>query len=82
MSTTQFTLDGEYIEVNLLLKLVGLCDSGGAGKMLVAEGQVQVDGQVETRKTAKIRAGQRVRCGDVEILVVADPSGSPDGRAK
>ncbi len=82
MSTTQFTLDGEYIEVNLLLKLVGLCDSGGAGKMLVAEGLVKVDGQIETRKTAKIRAGQRVRCGDVEILVVADPSNNPDGRIK
>ncbi len=82
MSTTQFTLDGEYIEVNLLLKLVGLCDSGGAGKMLVAEGLVKVDGQVETRKTAKIRAGQRVCCDDVEILVVADPSNSPDGRIK
>lgn len=82
MSTTPFTLDGEYIEVNLLLKLVGLCDSGGAGKMLVAEGLVKVDGQVETRKTAKIRAGQRVDCNGVEILVVADPSGHPDGRAK
>ena len=82
MSTTPFTLDGEYIEVNLLLKLVGLCDSGGAGKMLVAEGLVKVDGQVETRKTAKIRAGQRVDCNGVEILVVADPSGNPDGRAK
>lgn len=82
MSTTEFTLEGEYIEVNLLLKLVGLCDSGGAGKMLVAAGEVSVDGAVESRKTAKIRAGQVVTCGDVAIHVVADPSGNPDGRAK
>jgi ribosome-associated protein len=82
MSTTEFTLDGEYIEVNLLLKLVGVCDSGGAGKMLVANGEVFVDGVAETRKTAKIRAGQKVCCGDVEILVVADPKGGADGRVK
>lgn len=82
MSKTEFTLEGEYIEVNLLLKLVGICDSGGAGKMLVANGEVSVDGVPETRKTAKIRAGQTVTCGDVEILVVADPSGNADGRVK
>ena len=70
MSIIRFPLDGEYIEVNQLLKLAGLCNSGGEGKMLVADGQVEVDGQLETRKTAKIRAGQRVRCGDVEIILV------------
>lgn len=82
MSATTFTLEGEYIEVNLLLKLVGICDSGGAGKVLVANGEVSVDGVPESRKTAKIRAGQKVSCGGIEILVVADPSGNPDGRAK
>jgi len=82
MPTTEFTLDGEYIEVNLLLKLVGVCDSGGAGKMLVANGEVSVDGALESRKTAKIRAGQKVKCGDIEILVVADPKGGVDGRVR
>lgn len=80
MNTLEFTLDGDYIEVNLLLKLVGICDSGGAGKALVADGQVRVDGQPETRKTAKIRAGQVVSCGDTEISVLADPSARIDTR--
>ncbi|CAM2151442.1 ribosome-associated protein [Pararobbsia alpina] len=71
MPNVEFTLEGEYVEVNQLLKLVGLCDSGGAGKMLVAEGLVKVDRKVETRKTAKIRAGQVVMCGDVRIEVKA-----------
>ena len=62
----------EFVELNQLLKLVGLCDSGGAGKQLVASGAVRVDGAVELRKTAKIRAGQRVQVGDVEILVAAE----------
>ena len=73
MQATQaidFELDRDYIELNQLLKLAGLCDSGGAGKQLVASGAVRVDGAVELRKTAKIRAGQRVRVGEVEVRVV------------
>ena len=71
MQKLSFTLDGEYVEVNQLLKLVGLCDSGGAGKVIVANGGVKVDGQQELRKTAKIRAGQVVTLGDVSIKVQA-----------
>jgi ribosome-associated protein len=69
METTEFKLVGEYVELNQLLKLVGVCDSGGAGKALVAEGKVQVDGMTESRKTAKIRAGQVVTCGAFRIQV-------------
>lgn len=71
MQNLDFTLDGEYVELNQLLKLVGLCDSGGAGKALVASGDVSVDGKVELRKTCKIRVGQRVSLGDVRIRVLA-----------
>lgn len=70
MQTVEFDLEGEYVELNQLLKLAGLCDSGGAGKQIVASGAVSVDGAVELRKTAKIRAGQVVRLDDVEIRVV------------
>ena len=69
MQKLSFELDGEFVELNQLLKLVGLCDSGGAGKMIVASGQVKVDGKQESRKTAKIRSGQRVTVGDVQITV-------------
>ncbi|QGW65857.1 RNA-binding S4 domain-containing protein [Lysobacter soli] len=61
--------DHDHVELNQLLKLVGLCDSGGAGKAIVASGAVTVDGEVELRKTAKIRAGQTVVLDDVEIRV-------------
>jgi len=75
METLEFQLNSEFIELNQLLKLVGVCDSGGAGKALVAEGVVAVDGQIELRKTAKIRAGQRVTLGDVQIVVLSAPVG-------
>jgi ribosome-associated protein len=71
MQTVEFTLNGEYVELNQLLKLAGICDSGGAGKMLVAGGDVKVDGKTELRKTCKIRGGQVVTLGDVRITVHA-----------
>jgi ribosome-associated protein len=66
-----FVLSGEFVELNQLLKLVGVCDSGGAGKALVASGAVRVDGQRELRKTCKIRAGQTVQIADLRIEVIA-----------
>jgi ribosome-associated protein len=71
MPQVRFDLDRDHVELNQLLKLAGICDSGGAGKALVARGAVTVDGTVELRKTCKIRAGQRVRVGDIEIEVAA-----------
>ncbi|WP_426176133.1 RNA-binding S4 domain-containing protein [Massilia sp. TWR1-2-2] len=76
MQKLTFELNSEFVEVNQLLKLSGLVDSGGAGKNLVASGAVSVDGKKELRKTAKIRAGQTVSVGDVRISVIA---GNADG---
>ncbi|MGV3637920.1 MAG: RNA-binding S4 domain-containing protein [Flavobacteriales bacterium] len=67
----RFEVEGDHVELNQLLKLAGFCASGGEGKHLVAAGLVQVDGQVELRKTCKIRPGQRVRYADHVVEVVA-----------
>ncbi len=72
MQETQFRLEGDYIELNQLLKLEGVVDSGGAGKQLVASGAVRVDGVVELRKTCKVRAGQVVELDGVRIVVSAE----------
>ena len=69
--TIEFPLERDHIELHHLLKLTGVCDSGGAGKAMVASGAVTVDGVVELRKTCKIRDGQVLRAGDVEIRVAA-----------
>lgn len=71
MQELEFVLQQDHVELNQLLKLVGLCDSGGSGKLLVASGRVRVDGKKELRKTCKIRAGQRVQYGQLLILVLA-----------
>ncbi|HWU34291.1 MAG TPA: RNA-binding S4 domain-containing protein [Methylovorus sp.] len=67
----EFTLKGEFIELCNLLKLTGIADSGGQGKAMVADGLATVDGKPESRKTAKIRAGQVVECMGQTIQVMA-----------
>lgn len=71
MALHTFHLDREFIELNVLLKLLAIASSGGAAKAMVAEGLVTVDGELETRKTRKLRVGQVVCVGDDEIHVVA-----------
>ena len=71
MQILDFELDREHVELNQLLKLIGVVDSGGAGKALVASGAVRVDGVVELRKTCKIREGQVVALDGIEIHVRA-----------
>ena len=72
-----FELERDYIELNQLLKVTGISDSGGAGKALVASGAVAVDGATEHRKTCKIRHGQVVTLEGVEIHVAGMPNPHP-----
>jgi ribosome-associated protein len=71
MQIIPFELRGEFITLDRLLKATGVAPSGGAAKAMVAEGRVQVDGQDEMRKTAKLRAGQVVSLTGVRIQVLA-----------
>ncbi|KQW44605.1 MULTISPECIES: RNA-binding S4 domain-containing protein [unclassified Roseateles] len=68
-------LRGEFIELDKLLKATGLADSGGRARVLIAAGEVSVDGQVELRKTAKIRAGQVVDFAGQRVRVLPGPGG-------
>ena len=69
MTIHRFPLQGEFIELNVLLKLLGLALSGGTAKALVAGGAVTVDGITETRIRRKLRAGQVVRLADEEVRI-------------
>lgn len=65
-----FNLDGhEFIELNNLLKVTGLCHSGGMAKMVIADGAVLVDGNTETRKRCKIRSGQTITFEETNVTV-------------
>jgi ribosome-associated protein len=70
MQATEYHITTEFIELNQLLKLCGIAESGGAGGAIVSEGNVMVDGQPELRKRCKIRPGQVVQLGDAQITVL------------
>ncbi len=68
---SEFSLSGRpFVELCNLLKLKGLCDSGGVAKAVIGLGQVKVNGAVESRKRCKILAGQTVEFRGKTILVV------------
>ncbi len=71
MKPIHIEINHEFIRLCDLLKIAGLADSGAQGKHLVADGLVTVDGQAESRKTAKIRPGQTVQCHGKQIHVAA-----------
>ena len=72
MTTQRFPLKGEFVELNVLLKLLALAPSGGAAKAMITGGAVSVDGLTETRIRRKLRDGNRVRVADAEVLVTAE----------
>lgn len=71
MSIT-FAVRGEYIQLDQLLKATGLCDSGGLAHAMIADGLAMVDGQVDTRKRAKLRPGQVVSFAGETVELVAE----------
>ncbi|MGM3226830.1 ribosome-associated protein YbcJ [Dickeya zeae] len=60
-----------HVELCDLLKLQGWSESGAAAKQVIADGEVTVDGQIETRKRCKIVAGQVVKFGSESVTVQA-----------
>ena len=67
-----YQLTEAYIELYKLIKILDLVDSGGEAKQLIEHGYVFRNGEVETRKRAKIRAGEIITIGEeVTIEVTA-----------
>jgi len=57
----EFQITGEYIELDKLLKAAQLCGTGGEARIMISEGLVTVDGEVELRLRRKVRPGMTVR---------------------
>lgn len=63
----KFKIEGDYIELVGLLKATGLAHSGGQAKMIVSEGMVIRNGEVELRKRAKLIPGDKIQIDDIVI---------------
>lgn len=70
MQTIEFEIEGDYIELFKLLKASGVCSTGGEAKILIDDGAVKVNGEIETRKRKKIVPEDRVTLFDFEITVL------------
>ena len=71
-SQTLALLPGEeYIELYKVLKVQSMTSGGGEAKMVISEGLVTVDGEVETRKRKKVIAGQVVSYNGENVTIVA-----------
>jgi ribosome-associated protein len=66
----KFKLEDDYIELFKLLKVLDLVDSGAHAKMLIADGYVKRNGEVELRKRAKIISGDIIEIAEAVIEVI------------
>ena len=65
-----FKINGDYIELIQLLKALGIAETGGHAKMIVEDGEVLRNGEVELRKRAKLVPGDVIELEEVKIILV------------
>lgn len=67
-----FALDGPFIELISLLKLLSIAETGGQAKLMVEDGMVKRNGEVEWRKRAKLISGDVIVIEDIEITITSE----------
>ena len=73
MEKSKFKLNAEdeFVELIKLLKIKQIAQTGGHAKMIVDEGQVKVNGEIEFRKRKKLRPGDVIELAQIEITITA-----------
>ncbi len=62
----------EFIKLNQFLKWAGLCETGGEADIVIAEGNVKVNGETELRRGKKLRDGDMVEIYGDEYAVMGE----------
>ena len=63
-------LSKEPVELFKILKFEALVSSGGEAKFFISDGQVKLNGQVETQKRKKIVAGDVIEFAGEEFKLI------------
>ncbi|WP_394204142.1 RNA-binding S4 domain-containing protein [Shewanella waksmanii] len=71
METLALLPGDEYIELYKILKVQSMTSGGGEAKFVISEGQVSVNGEIETRKRKKVIAGDIVSFNGESVQIVA-----------
>ncbi|MFA6357278.1 MAG: RNA-binding S4 domain-containing protein [Candidatus Omnitrophota bacterium] len=66
----EFRLEGDFIELDNLLKAARFASSGAEAKLQIQKGKIKVNGVVESRIRRKLRLGDAVEFGDENIKVI------------
>lgn len=69
MKVEKITIDSEFIRLQDLLKLSGMCSTGGMAKVVIQNGEVLVNGEVCTMRGKKLRAGDVAEYDGVAVTV-------------
>lgn len=72
------TIRDEFIKLGQALKLAGLVGSGMDAKFIVQNGEVTVDGEVDTRRGRKLYGGEVVEFNGESFKVISKATG--DGK--
>lgn len=72
MNKHTFTVSGEYIRLDDLLKLMGVAETGGQAKMIIQSGQVMLDGEVCTARGKKLRGGEIITVPEADEEITVD----------
>ena len=67
----QITIKDEYIKLGQALKLAGMVSSGVEAKIVILDGQVLVNGEVELQRGKKLRPGDIISFNDEEAQIQA-----------
>ena len=70
MSEQIIKVEGEFIRLQDLLKLSGLCETGGHAKIVVQNGEVKVNGETCTMRGKKMRTGDTVEYDGEKVKVI------------
>ncbi len=60
MTIRKYKLQTEFIQLIQLLKTLGISETGGQAKLMVEDGLVKLNGEIEFRKRAKLKRGDRI----------------------
>lgn len=60
----------DFIKLGQILKLAGLVENGVDAKLVIADGEVKYNGEVETRRGKKVYDGDIIEYNGTQIKVM------------
>jgi len=63
-------IETDFIKLDQLIKFAGVVQTGGESKLMIKEGMVKVNGNIEFRRGKKIVKGDKIEIENIESFIV------------